>query len=318
MTYPIPRPGRGAGRRTTAGRILASPAARIEHLARRAANKPPGSWPRSKRGPQPDHVATGFLARRAPRRSKPVRSVWLSGQFAYMADRLDGDRAEPEQASEHDHVAEAPPAVAVSWLRGVVADGRGRQGSDASGCWRLITESDGLATRYPPSLRRRVGTQLPGEPCTAYPASLAGSPRGRGRRQHRLPRARIQPARRRLPDGHDDYHGRVPRGPSAGRGGKIFTITLIVVGVGTALYAFGVVLESLVEGHLHQHFERRRMERSIARMSGHTIVCGCGPGGPRGRWLPGRAGRGGRGDRPGPGAGGGGHLSRAHRGCNRR
>jgi voltage-gated potassium channel len=58
--------------------------------------------------------------------------------------------------------------------------------------------------------------------------------------------------------------------------GKIFTITLIVVGVGTALYAFGVVLESLVEGHLHQHFERRRMERSIARMSGHTIVCGWG------------------------------------------
>ena len=61
-----------------------------------------------------------------------------------------------------------------------------------------------------------------------------------------------------------------------GAAGKIFTITLIVVGVGTALYAFGVVLESLVEGHLHQHFERRRMERSIARMSGHTIVCGWG------------------------------------------
>ena len=58
--------------------------------------------------------------------------------------------------------------------------------------------------------------------------------------------------------------------------GKIFTITLIVVGVGTALYAFSVGLESLVEGHLHQHFERRRMERSIARMSGHTIVCGWG------------------------------------------
>jgi voltage-gated potassium channel len=51
-----------------------------------------------------------------------------------------------------------------------------------------------------------------------------------------------------------------------GVAGKIFTITLIVVGVGTALYAFGVVLESLVEGHLHQHFDRRRMERSIARM----------------------------------------------------
>ena len=74
--------------------------------------------------------------------------------------------------------------------------------------------------------------------------------------------------------------------------GKIFTITLIVVGVGTALYAFGVVLESLVEGHLHQHFERRRMERSIARMSGHTIVCGrAGWAAPSLATWPGRARR---------------------------
>lgn len=58
--------------------------------------------------------------------------------------------------------------------------------------------------------------------------------------------------------------------------GKIFTIVLIIAGVGTALYAFSVVLESLVEGHLRQHFERRRMQRDIDRMSGHTIVCGWG------------------------------------------
>ena len=58
--------------------------------------------------------------------------------------------------------------------------------------------------------------------------------------------------------------------------GKIFTIVLILAGVGTALYAFGVVLESLVEGHLRQHFERRRMKRDIARMTGHTIICGWG------------------------------------------
>jgi voltage-gated potassium channel len=61
-----------------------------------------------------------------------------------------------------------------------------------------------------------------------------------------------------------------------GTAGKIFTIVLILTGVGTVLYAFSVVLESLVEGHLRQHFERRRMERDIARMSGHTIVCGWG------------------------------------------
>src|SRR5215831_10178686 len=58
--------------------------------------------------------------------------------------------------------------------------------------------------------------------------------------------------------------------------GKIFTIALILAGVGTALYAFGVVIETLVEGHLRRHWEGRRMERNIARMTGHTIVCGWG------------------------------------------
>jgi voltage-gated potassium channel len=58
--------------------------------------------------------------------------------------------------------------------------------------------------------------------------------------------------------------------------GKVFTIVLILAGVGTALYAFSVVLEMLVEGHLRRHFERRRMERNIARMTGHAIVCGWG------------------------------------------
>jgi voltage-gated potassium channel len=58
--------------------------------------------------------------------------------------------------------------------------------------------------------------------------------------------------------------------------GKIFTIVLIIAGVGTALYAFSVVLETLVEGHLRQLLGRRRMEREIARMTGHAIVCGWG------------------------------------------
>jgi voltage-gated potassium channel len=58
--------------------------------------------------------------------------------------------------------------------------------------------------------------------------------------------------------------------------GKIFTIGLILAGTGTALYAFGLILETLVEGHLRRHIERRRMERNIARLSGHTIVCGWG------------------------------------------
>lgn len=58
--------------------------------------------------------------------------------------------------------------------------------------------------------------------------------------------------------------------------GQVFTIVLILVGAGTALYMFSVLLEALIEGHLRQHLERRRMDRQIDRMSGHIIVCGWG------------------------------------------
>jgi voltage-gated potassium channel len=58
--------------------------------------------------------------------------------------------------------------------------------------------------------------------------------------------------------------------------GKIFTIVLILLGVGTALYALGVLIQTLVEGELHDVFGRRRMERSIAALHDHVIVCGWG------------------------------------------
>jgi voltage-gated potassium channel len=58
--------------------------------------------------------------------------------------------------------------------------------------------------------------------------------------------------------------------------GKVFTIVLILVGVGTALYTFSVVLEMLLEGHLTELFGRRRMDRRIAAMRGHVILCGWG------------------------------------------
>ena len=59
-------------------------------------------------------------------------------------------------------------------------------------------------------------------------------------------------------------------------GAKIFTVVLILAGVSTVLYAFGVVLEAILEGHLRDLFGRRRMERTIASMSDHVIVCGWG------------------------------------------
>jgi voltage-gated potassium channel len=58
--------------------------------------------------------------------------------------------------------------------------------------------------------------------------------------------------------------------------GKTFTIVLILLGVGTALYTFSVLIEALVEGHIGDLVGRRRMERTINDMNGHVIICGWG------------------------------------------
>jgi voltage-gated potassium channel len=58
--------------------------------------------------------------------------------------------------------------------------------------------------------------------------------------------------------------------------GRVFTIILILVGVGTALYTFTVLLETFIEGHLGNLLGRRRMEREISELHDHVIVCGWG------------------------------------------
>jgi voltage-gated potassium channel len=58
--------------------------------------------------------------------------------------------------------------------------------------------------------------------------------------------------------------------------GKIFTMVLILLGVGAALYAFSVLIETLVEGRIQDVLGRRRMERTIDAMRDHVIVCGWG------------------------------------------
>ena len=61
-----------------------------------------------------------------------------------------------------------------------------------------------------------------------------------------------------------------------GTGLKIFTIVLIVVGVSTVLYSFTLVVQSVVEGQLREFVGRRRMDKKISQLNGHTIVCGWG------------------------------------------
>ena len=62
----------------------------------------------------------------------------------------------------------------------------------------------------------------------------------------------------------------------SGTTAKVFEIVLVLAGVGTAIYALGALIEVLVEGQLAAVFGRRRMERRVAAMSRHVIVCGWG------------------------------------------
>lgn len=59
-------------------------------------------------------------------------------------------------------------------------------------------------------------------------------------------------------------------------GGKLFTMVLVIVGLGIALYFVSTGTALLVEGHLGNAFWRRRMHRQADGLKGHHIVCGSG------------------------------------------
>lgn len=58
--------------------------------------------------------------------------------------------------------------------------------------------------------------------------------------------------------------------------GRVFTMLLIVCGVGTTLYLLTIVAETLLEGHLQDFWGKARMQRNIDELSGHVVVCGYG------------------------------------------
>ena len=58
--------------------------------------------------------------------------------------------------------------------------------------------------------------------------------------------------------------------------GKVFTIALIVVGVGTAFYLFATMTEIVLEGHLREYLGATAMLRKIHRSKNHVIICGYG------------------------------------------
>jgi voltage-gated potassium channel len=60
------------------------------------------------------------------------------------------------------------------------------------------------------------------------------------------------------------------------RAGEVFTVFVLIAGVGTALYTFTLFATAMVEGGLHHQLERWRRDRMIDQLRDHFIVCGYG------------------------------------------
>jgi voltage-gated potassium channel len=58
--------------------------------------------------------------------------------------------------------------------------------------------------------------------------------------------------------------------------GQLWTMILLITGVGTLFYAAVSSVELVVEGTIRGYFGRRRMETAISKLSGHYILCGYG------------------------------------------
>ncbi|PFZ24057.1 potassium channel protein [Bacillus wiedmannii] len=58
--------------------------------------------------------------------------------------------------------------------------------------------------------------------------------------------------------------------------GKVFALLIIPVGVGIVTYAVGVVAAMIIEGNLFHAVRRKKMDKQIAQLQNHIIVCGCG------------------------------------------
>jgi voltage-gated potassium channel len=69
--------------------------------------------------------------------------------------------------------------------------------------------------------------------------------------------------------GYGEVHPLSPRG-------RLFTVALIFGGVGTAFYTATLLATIIVEGGLHQRFEKRRAARMLEQIKDHFIVCGYG------------------------------------------
>jgi voltage-gated potassium channel len=59
-------------------------------------------------------------------------------------------------------------------------------------------------------------------------------------------------------------------------GGKIFSIFLMISGVGAILYVLMMMAEFIIEGEMREMITMTRKEREVRKMKNHVIVCGYG------------------------------------------
>ena len=58
--------------------------------------------------------------------------------------------------------------------------------------------------------------------------------------------------------------------------GQVFTVLLIIFGVGGVIYTIGTLAQLLIEGELQELLGRREMEKQLQKIRDHYIICGYG------------------------------------------
>jgi voltage-gated potassium channel len=64
--------------------------------------------------------------------------------------------------------------------------------------------------------------------------------------------------------------------PDMSRAGELFTLVVLVAGVGSALYTFTLLATVVVEGGLPKRLQRRRYARMLDTITDHFVICGYG------------------------------------------
>jgi voltage-gated potassium channel len=58
--------------------------------------------------------------------------------------------------------------------------------------------------------------------------------------------------------------------------GQLFTVILLIGGVGTVFYALTVGAKIIIEGELQEVYGRKRLEKRLMSLRDHYIICGYG------------------------------------------